>query len=139
MNKIPPQKGAKSQGGGSLGALEHRYGSSKNRTLVPINTMRIELEYPIFFKELNSEIKTIPFKTATPKSAMNPTPAEILNGMPLIHKAKTPPIAENGIAEKISKQCLILLNAKNNITKINNKATGTAICNLLTACSKFSN
>ncbi len=29
MNKIPPQKGAKSQGGGSLGALEHRYGSSK--------------------------------------------------------------------------------------------------------------
>lgn len=28
MNR-PPQKGAKSQGSGSLGALEHRYGSSK--------------------------------------------------------------------------------------------------------------
>jgi hypothetical protein len=28
MNR-PPQKGAKEQGSGSLGALEHRYGSSK--------------------------------------------------------------------------------------------------------------
>lgn len=26
---IPPQKGAKSQGAGKLGALEHRYGTSK--------------------------------------------------------------------------------------------------------------
>ena len=29
MNKVPSQKGSKSQGAGSLGALEHRYGSSK--------------------------------------------------------------------------------------------------------------
>ena len=82
---------------------------------------------------------TIPFNTATPNNAINPTPAEILNGMPLNHNATIPPMAEKGIAEKINKQCLILLNAKNSITKINNKATGTAICNRLTACSKFSN
>ena len=83
--------------------------------------------------------KTIPLSTATPNKAIKPTPAEILNGMPLNHNANTPPIAENGIAEKISKQCLILLKAKNNITKINNKATGTAICKRFTACSRFSN
>jgi len=29
MNKVPSQKGTKEQGSGSLGALEHRYGSSK--------------------------------------------------------------------------------------------------------------
>ena len=30
---------------------------------------------------------------------MNPTPAEILNGIPLNHKAQTPPIAAKGMAE----------------------------------------
>jgi hypothetical protein len=29
MNKVPPQKGEKEKGAGSLGALEHRYGTSK--------------------------------------------------------------------------------------------------------------
>ena len=82
---------------------------------------------------------TIPFNTATPNKAIKPTPADILKGISLIHNANTPPIAEKGMAEKINKQCLIFLNAKNSITKINNKATGTAICKRLTACSKFSN
>ena len=82
---------------------------------------------------------TIPFNTATPNNAINPTPAEILNGIPLNHNASTPPMAEKGIAEKINKQCFKLLKAKNNITKINNKAPGTAIFKRLIACSKFSN
>ena len=82
---------------------------------------------------------TMPFNTATPNNAINPTPADILNGIPLNHSASTPPMAEKGIAEKINKQCFKLLKAKNNITKINSSATGTAICNRLTACSKFSN
>ena len=81
----------------------------------------------------------MPFKTATPNKAINPTPADILKGIFLIQSAKTPPIAENGMAENISKQCLRLLNAKNNITNISNNASGTAICSRLTACSKFSN
>jgi hypothetical protein len=46
----------------------------------------------------------MPFKTATPNKAINPTPAEILNGIPLNHSASTPPMAEKGIAEKINKQ-----------------------------------
>ena len=29
MNKVPTQKGSKSRSGGTLGALEYRYGSSK--------------------------------------------------------------------------------------------------------------
>ena len=54
----------------------------------------------------------MPFKTATPNNAIKPTPAEILKGIPLNQRANTPPIAENGMAENINKQCLILLKCK---------------------------
>ena len=39
---------------------------------------------------------TTPFITAMPKSAMNPTPAEIENGIPRIQRAKIPPVAAIG-------------------------------------------
>ena len=45
-------------------------------------------------------ISTIPLSTATPKRAMKPTPAEMLKGIPLSHKAQTPPMAASGMAEK---------------------------------------
>ena len=35
--------------------------------------------------------------TATPNSAMNPIPADMLNGIPLRYRAHTPPMADNGI------------------------------------------
>jgi len=38
---------------------------------------------PDFNIELNSSIRTIPFSTAIPNKAINPTPAEILNGISL--------------------------------------------------------
>jgi hypothetical protein len=60
---------------------------------------------------------------------MNPTPAEILKGIPLNHKLNIPPVADNGMAEKMSKPYLILLNAKYNKTKINNNAIGNAMAN----------
>ena len=41
----------------------------------------------------------MPFNTATPKRAINPTPAEILNGISLNQSNKIPPTADNGIAE----------------------------------------
>jgi len=41
----------------------------------------------------------IPFNTATPNNAINPTPALILKGIPRIAKNNIPPIAESGIAE----------------------------------------
>jgi hypothetical protein len=43
---------------------------------------------------------------------MKPTPAEMLNGIPLISKANTPPIALMGIAVKINKASLIEPKAK---------------------------
>ena len=47
-------------------------------------------------------ISTTPFSTATPKSAMKPTPAEIENGRPRRASAKTPPMAANGTFRKMS-------------------------------------
>jgi hypothetical protein len=40
---------------------------------------------------------TTPFKTAMPKSAMNPTPAEIENGISRNASASMPPTTTNGI------------------------------------------
>ena len=60
-------------------------------------------------------------------------------GRPRIAKAKIPPIADSGIAEKISKPCLTDLNAKYKNIKISNKARGTAIDKRCFACSKFLN
>ena len=45
---------------------------------------------------------TIPLSTATPNKAIKPTPADILKGIPRRYKANTPPIADKGIAVKIS-------------------------------------
>ncbi len=48
----------------------------------------------------------MPLNTATPNSAINPTPAEILKGIPRSKSATTPPMADNGTAVKISMVCL---------------------------------
>ena len=58
---------------------------------------------------------------------MKPTPAEILKFISLNQSERIPPIADSGIAEKISKPYLMELKAKYSINKINNKLTGTAI------------
>jgi hypothetical protein len=42
------------------------------------------------------DTSTSPFRTATPKSATNPTAAEMLNGIPLNQRARTPPTAAKG-------------------------------------------
>ena len=68
---------------------------------------------------------------------MKPTPALILKGISKIANAKIPPIADSGIAEKISNPCLIDLNAKYNKKKISNKATGTATDRRALASSRF--
>ena len=48
--------------------------------------------------DLKCSIITMPLSTAMPKSAINPTPAEILNGISRSQSNTTPPMAENGIA-----------------------------------------
>ena len=57
-----------------------------------------------FRKSLKWLIIRIPFNTATPNRAMNPTPAEILNGSPRSHKATTPPISDKGTVEKTTNE-----------------------------------
>ena len=74
-------------------------------------------------------MSTIPFNTATPNKAMNPIPAEILNGKPLSSKAQIPPMADNGIAVKIKAACDIESNVKYNRIKMSANAIGSAIAN----------
>jgi dipeptidase D len=50
-----------------------------------------------------------PFWIETPIAAINPTPAEILNGISRNHNATIPPIADNGIAVAFA---LALLDSK---------------------------
>jgi hypothetical protein len=69
------------------------------RIFVPINTILIRFFIPDSCKRTNSATSTIPFKTATPNSAMKPTPALILKGIPRIDRKNTPPMADKGMAE----------------------------------------
>ena len=60
--------------------------TGRNREAVPRITTSI-IGIPLFRRVLNSAMRTIPFNTATPNKAMNPTPAEMENGMSLKYKA----------------------------------------------------
>jgi len=64
------------------------------------------------FKELNLLINTSPLSTATPKRTINPTPAEILNGIPRSDSEKIPPMVASGTAIYIINACLTDFNAK---------------------------
>ena len=110
-----------------------------SRSFVPFKMRSLTSSIPFSFNDFKCSISTIPFKTAIPNSAINPTPAEILNGKPLIKSKNTPPIAANGIAEKIINASLILLNAKCNKIKISKSAIGTANLSRAFALFKFSN
>ena len=70
----------------------------RKRIFVPSFTLAITSSQPSFANWLNVPISTIPFNTATPNRAIKPTPADILNGIPLSNSANTPPIAAMGIA-----------------------------------------
>ena len=70
-----------------------------SRAVVPSITL-LETSFSIsaLFR-LNSLSKTIPFNTATPNKAINPMPADILNGISRAQSKRIPPIADKGIAE----------------------------------------
>ena len=84
----------------------------RNLASVAFTTISFTGDSSVVLKRTISVINTIPFNTATPNKAMKPTPAEILNGISLSHKLNTPPVADNGMAEKMSNPYLILLKAK---------------------------
>ena len=55
--------------------------TGRRRMSVPLRTRSSTSSTPSFFNCWNVLISTIPFSTATPKSAMKPTPALMLNDM----------------------------------------------------------
>ena len=101
--------------------------TGRKRSVVPLRINSSMFFIPCCFNSLKCSISTIPFKTAIPKSAIKPTPAEILNGNPRIHKNNIPPTAESGMAEYTINASLIDPKAKYNRIKIKNNAMGTAI------------
>src|SRR5690606_39573331 len=82
---------------------------------------------PSFSNRLKVAINTIPFRTATPNKAINPTPADILNGMSRDKRANTPPMALIGIAVYTKTASLNEWNVKYSKIKIKSNAIGTAI------------
>ena len=59
--------------------------------------------------------------------------------IPRSHKAKTPPMAAIGTAEKIRSACFTEWNEKYNSTKMSNSATGTAMESRAFAAARFWN
>ena len=51
-----------------------------------------------------NDTSTMPFSTATPDSAMKPTPAEIDSGMSRSQSVSTPPVSASGTPLKISSE-----------------------------------
>ena len=93
-------------------ATEAVINTGRKRIFVPSNTLWKISFIPFFSSWLNVLINTIPFNTATPNKAIKPTPAEILNGIPLSNNANTPPIALMGMAVKINRASFIEPKAK---------------------------
>ena len=113
--------------------------TGRNLIFVPSKTLANTSVIPSFFNSLNVLISTIPLSTATPNNAIKPTPAEILNGIPLINKAKTPPMALIGMAVNISAASFMELKVKYSIKKMRSNARGTTTISLEDAFCKFSN
>ncbi len=72
--------------------------TGRSLCLVPVITTSFRSVNPFIFNRLNSESKTIPFKTATPNKAIKPTAALMLKGISRAANKKIPPIADSGMA-----------------------------------------
>ena len=82
--------------------------------------------------------RTRPSRTATPDSAMNPTPAEMLKLSPRTHKASTPPIAPSGTDRKINVPSFTDWKVEKRSRKIKARARGTTMDSRLVADWRFS-
>ena len=64
--------------------------------------------------------------TATPNSAMNPTQAEMLNGISRSHNAHTPPMADSGMAENTNSVSRTFFSVAYSRQRMTSRASGTA-------------
>ncbi len=103
--------------------------TGRKRTFVPSRMRSHKRRSCLLFSiGWSCPINTIPFNTATPnrgdKTRTCPGNTERHTTHP---QSEHPAMADKGMAVKISSDCLTLLKVKNRRTKINPKATGTAI------------
>ena len=112
--------------------------TGRSRCDVPSRTMRITLVRPCVFSPLNADNNTMPLSTATPNRAMKPTPAEMEKGMPRMRRAAMPPIEARGMALKIIRDSVTLLNVANSSSRISRRAAGTATVSRAVALARFS-
>jgi len=101
--------------------------TGRSLSRVPLKIRSLMSVMPFLFSSLRCSIKTIPLRTAMPKRAMNPTPAEILKGIPRIQRRRILPTAERGMALKIIRASRKEWKAKWRRMKIRSRATGTAM------------
>ena len=64
--------------------------------VVAASTIVSLVSFPFCRNSLIKDTITVPFNTHSPKSEINPTPAEILRGMSLKNNATIPPVAAKG-------------------------------------------
>src|SRR5882672_4550555 len=82
---------------------------------------------------------TTPFSTACPNSAMKPIAADTERGMPVISRAKIPPISANGMLSRMRSALRIAPNASKSNMKMSSTDTGTMMASRAIARSWFSN
>ena len=82
---------------------------------------------------------TSPLRTAIPDSAMNPTAAEIENGIPRTSRAAMPPVNANGTPLKIIRASRNELRAMKSRPMISSRVTGTTMLSRFEADSRFLN
>ena len=80
--------------------------TGRNLFLVPLIIICFISIVPFSFSSFRCSISTIPLSTAIPNRAINPIPADTLNGIPLTHSSSTPPTIANRIALNIIKASL---------------------------------
>ena len=70
----------------------------RKRSRVPVIIRSLMLLTPCWCKALKRLMSTRPLRTATPKSTMKPTPADMLKGIPRRVRARMPPMVASGTA-----------------------------------------
>ena len=113
--------------------------TGRSLSFVPCKINSRILIFPSCLSSFKCSISTIPLSTAIPKSAINPTPADTLKGIPLNQSSRTPPTVASGIDVKIIIASFSDLKAKCKKTNISKSATGTAINSRFVAFCRFSN
>ena len=112
--------------------------TGRSRVMAPSITASSSALPPVRNDRIKLTI-TRPFSTATPESAMNPTPADMDKGMSRSHRAATPPVKASGTPLNTSTASFADPKAVTSKRKMRTKAVGTTICKRRDADIRCSN